>query len=152
MGCFAIQNLEKASVIVFVPLLFFFLLFHKELSHDILCNSRSDFTTAEPPEPLDSFAAGFSFCKTSLPKLVGSAARLFQCILCILWFEISCSFVPFVVTENIWLRLDRSRYSVDSSSIIQTSCPGSFSRSFGGNCLSNSPACFSSTRYPCGTR
>jgi len=33
-------------------------------------------TTAEPPEPLDSFAVGFSFCKTSLPELVGPAARL----------------------------------------------------------------------------
>ena len=58
------------------------------------------FTTAEPPEPLDSFIVGFSFCKTSLSELVGSAARLFQCIQCILWFEISCSFVPFVVLDE----------------------------------------------------
>jgi hypothetical protein len=35
-------------------------------------------TTAEPPEPLDSFAVGFSFCKTSLPELVGPAVRLFS--------------------------------------------------------------------------
>ena len=28
------------------------------------------------------------------------AARLFQCILCILWFEISCSLVPFVVLDE----------------------------------------------------
>ena len=62
--------------------------------------SREAMTTAEPPEPLDSFAVGFSFFKTSLPELVGSAARLFQCIQCILWCKISCSFVPFVVLHQ----------------------------------------------------
>jgi hypothetical protein len=29
--------------------------------------------------------------------VIGPAARQFQCIQCILWFEFSCSFVPFVV-------------------------------------------------------
>ena len=62
--------------------------------------ARSAFTTAEQPEPLDSFAVGFSFCKTSLSELVGPAARLFQYIQCILRFEISCSFVPFVVLDE----------------------------------------------------
>ncbi|MBP5671243.1 MAG: hypothetical protein J6X49_02530 [Victivallales bacterium] len=45
-----------------------------KLPHGIVCTyAKRD----EPPQPLDSFTVGFSFCKTSLPELVGPAARLF---------------------------------------------------------------------------
>ena len=66
--------------------------------------ARSAFTTAEQTEPFGSLAINVLFHHEILRGIVGPSARLYQCIQCILWFEISCSFVPFVVTENIWLR------------------------------------------------
>ena len=50
MGCFAIQNLEKASVIIFVLLLFFSCFSTKSYRMTSFA-TREAMTTAEPPEP-----------------------------------------------------------------------------------------------------
>ena len=62
--------------------------------------ARSAFITAEPPEPFALSVINVLFHHEILRDIVGPAARLFQCIQCIQWFEISCSFVPFVVSQE----------------------------------------------------
>ena len=59
--------------------------------------SREATTTAEPPEPLTLQHSEFIIFKKILQQIVGPAARLLF-IPCVLWTEISCLFVPFVVS------------------------------------------------------
>ena len=69
---------------------------------------REAMTTAEPPEPLTLQHSEFIIFKQVLQQIVGPAARLLF-IPCVLWTEISCLFVPFVVSiQMFWLQLERS--------------------------------------------
>jgi len=53
--------------------------------------------TPQPPEPFAFIRNQHLVSSLNPQDVVGPAARHFQCIQCILWFEISCSFVSFVV-------------------------------------------------------
>ena len=58
---------------------------------------REATTTTEPPEPLTLQHSEFIIFKQVLQQIVGPAVRLLF-IPCVLWTEISCLFVPFVVS------------------------------------------------------
>ena len=46
---------------------------------------REAMTTAEPPEPFESFVINILFNLYILLAVVGPAARFFLCVLCVLW-------------------------------------------------------------------
>ena len=85
-----------------VLLSFIFLFFDNDFFHALFCrakrfhNRRSRRSRLHHPQSTSCFIIESSGCRRP-------GGEAFQCIQCILWFEISCSFVPFVVTENIWL-------------------------------------------------
>jgi len=87
---------------IFVLLSFIFLFFDNDFFHALFCrakrfhNRRSRRSRLHHPQSTSCFIIESSGCRRP-------GGEAFQCIQCILWFEISCSFVPFVVTENIWL-------------------------------------------------
>ena len=72
--------------------------------------SREAMTTAEPPEPLTLQHSEFIIFKQVLQQIVGPAARLLF-IPCVLWTEISCLFVPFVVSIRVFCGLKFRAFS-----------------------------------------
>ncbi len=92
--------------------------------------SREAMTTAEPPEPLTLQHSEFIIFKQILQQIVGPAARLLF-IPCVLWTEISCLFVPFVVSIQCFgsnLNVQAKYTPVSTDLKITKAFPFNFSR------------------------
>ena len=100
---------------------FIFLLFREdflhghELSHDILCTSRSD-DNRRAAGAVDSTAFGIHYNQTNLHLIDGPAARHFGLFSVFCGLFISVHSRPFVVPyQSFWLRFGRSMLSVVSN-------------------------------------